>query len=159
MSLTPETLPRHELVGLHVRVVDATHPGYVGIGGRVVRETAATLFVEGPRERGPAGASRSDASGDAESRVRQVPKRGATFEFALTDEAADGTFPPAEGARKGSGTASKPRDGAAGSRTARAGRGPATGHGDGAAHVTVDGTRLEARPAERSELTGDSKWR
>ena len=82
MALTPETLTRHELVGLHVRVVESTNPDAVGIGGRVVGETMGTLSVEGDR-------------------VWQLPKQGTTFEFALprTDEAA--------GAEKASGTASE----------------------------------------------------
>ncbi|MFT4891484.1 MAG: ribonuclease P protein subunit POP4, partial [Halobacteriales archaeon] len=45
MPLTPETLPRHELVGLPVRVADAPNPDLVGIEGRVVRETMRTLVV------------------------------------------------------------------------------------------------------------------
>jgi len=85
MSLTPESLPRHELVGLHVRVVEDTDQSRVGIEGRVVRETMQTLVV------------------DADSGVRQVPKAGATFEFRLTDEAA--AFP------KEAGTAFEPAGG------------------------------------------------
>jgi len=85
MSLTPESLPRHELVGLHVRVVEDTDQSRVGIEGRVVRETMQTLCL------------------DTDSGARQVPKAGATFEFRLTDEAA--AFP------KEAGTAFKPAGG------------------------------------------------
>ncbi|WP_458205793.1 ribonuclease P protein component 1 [Haladaptatus sp. NG-SE-30] len=81
MPLTPETLTKHELVGLCVRVVSATNPDLEGIEGRVVSETMRTLTVE------------------SASQVWQVPKQGSTLEFALTDEAA--------APRKGSGTASK----------------------------------------------------
>ncbi|MEF8841435.1 MAG: ribonuclease P protein component 1 [Haloarculaceae archaeon] len=98
--LAPETLARHELAGLPVRVVDAAHEGYVGIEGRVVDETANTLLVEG------------------DSGVMQVQKAGATFEFALPDDCEDDT-----------------------------------------SYVVVEGERLVARPARRTELTGDSKWR
>ena len=80
MSLTPETLPRHELAGLRVRVVESTDPTQVGIEGRVVRETMQTLVVS------------------SDEGVRMVPKQGRTFEFAI-DEAAD--------RREGSGTASE----------------------------------------------------
>ncbi|TSD15958.1 ribonuclease P [Haloglomus irregulare] len=76
---TPETLPRHELIGLPVRVADATHDGYVGLGGRVVDETTRTLAVDG--------------SGTG---VRQVPKAAATFEFRLPGTGDDA---PAHGAR------------------------------------------------------------
>jgi ribonuclease P protein subunit POP4 len=130
MPLTPETLPRHELVGLQVRVVESTDPTQVGIEGRVVRETMQTLVVE-----------RDDAGSDAG--VRMVPKRGRTFEFAI-DEAAD--------RREGSGTAFEPA-GSGGSARADS---PA---GEGVAYVTVEGDVLLARPAERTEKGVDSQWR
>ena len=88
MALTPETLPRHELNGLPVRVVAADSDDYVGIAGRVVVETTNTLHVE---DRSAAGRG---------VRVRQVPKQGTTFEFACTDDAAAG--------REAAGTASEP---------------------------------------------------
>lgn len=132
MALTPETLPRHELVGLHVEVVDADDPGLIGIAGRIVRETMRTLSVE--------------CTGDdaGEPWVCQVPKAVATFEFALTDEAA-GTDDAAtrrarrEDAREGPGTESKPT-------------------GEDSAYVTVDGARLLSRPANRTETRGDTIW-
>ncbi|MFC4551977.1 MULTISPECIES: ribonuclease P protein component 1 [Halorussus] len=79
------------------------------------------------------------------SRVRQVQKQGSTFEFAITDEPAD------RGNR--SGTASE-----LGSETAgvRAGQ---SGSCEGAAYVTVDGSRLLSRPALRTEKSGESQWR
>jgi ribonuclease P protein subunit POP4 len=120
MALTPETLPRHELNGLRVEVVDASNPDLVGIAGRVVVETMQTFHIE--------------SRVDGESRVRQVPKQGSTFEFVITDEAA--------ASARTAGTASEPSD-----------------DGDDAAHVTVDGTRLLSQPARRSENTGDSLWR
>jgi ribonuclease P protein subunit POP4 len=123
MPLTPETLARHELVGLPVRVADAPNPDLVGIEGRVVRETMRTLvLVVGDESTGA-------------SRVRQVPKSGSTFEFALTDEAA--------ATREGAGTAFDPSE----------------TDGETVAYVTVDGARLLSRPALRTETTGDSKWR
>jgi ribonuclease P protein subunit POP4 len=126
MPLTPETLTRHELNGLAVRVVEAANPDLVGIEGRVVAETRGTLSV---------------ASAD---RVRQVQKQGSTFEFALTDEAAD---PERE-----SGTASK-----RGSETA-GGRSGQSGPCEGAAYVTVDGAGLLSRPELRTEKAGESRW-
>ena len=153
MSLTPESLPRHELVGLHVRVVEDTDQSRVGIEGRVVRETMQTLLVE-PRstERASSeGRSPSDRSsghspredGDnrepTDSGVKQVPKAGATFEFRLTDEAA--------APDNGAGTAFKPAGGE--SQTT----------GESVAYVTVDGVKLLSRPERRSENGVDSKWR
>ncbi|MGM0399025.1 MAG: ribonuclease P protein component 1 [Halobacteriota archaeon] len=89
MALTPETLPKHELVGLQVRVVESTDSKRVGTEGRVVGETMRTLRI---RE---------------DSGVVQVPKAGTTFEFAITDEAA--------GTREGTGATAEPSDTTAGS--------------------------------------------
>jgi len=94
--MDPETLPRHELAGLHVRVVEATDSTLAGIEGEVVDETTRTLLVE------------TGASG-----VTRVPKAVATFEFRLP----------------------------------------------GSSVVTVEGERLVARPARRTEHTGDTQWR
>jgi len=137
MSITPETLTRHELCGLHVEVVESTDPARVGTSGRVVRETTNTLLIEqverSSTER-TSGASREQAV----SGVVQVPKRGTVFEFRLTDESA--------ATREGAGTASEPVSGE--SHTA----------GYGAAYVTVDGVELLSRPALRSESGVHSKW-
>ncbi|RRJ30296.1 ribonuclease P protein component 1 [Halocatena pleomorpha] len=65
--LTAETLPRHELIGLRVRVVESSDSTLVGCEGSVVMETANTLTVR------------------AGSRTRQVPKAVVTLEFALPD--------------------------------------------------------------------------
>ncbi|WP_409348385.1 ribonuclease P protein component 1 [Natronorarus salvus] len=132
MALTPETLPRHELNGLPVRVVDAENADLIGISGIVVIESMKTVHVH------------SDSNG--ESRVRQVPKAGSVFEFTLpTDDAAL--------SREGDETAGE-RDRAGGH--ARAGRRATR---DSEASVTVDGDRLLSRPARRTETTGDSPWR
>jgi len=121
--LAPETLVRHELAGLPVRVVDAAHEGYVGIEGTVVDETANTLLVET----------------DGDSGVMQVGKAGATFEFALPD---DGDEADADSTEEAS-----------------AGQADEACEARSASYVVVDGERLVARPARRTELTGDSKWR
>jgi len=112
--LTAETLPRHELVGLHVRVADSSDPTLVGVEGEVVSETTNTLVVGVARESERRQGSRS---------VR-VPKAVATFEFRLDDCVE---------------------------------RRSTTDDSD-AEYVTVDGERLVARPARRTERTGDSPW-
>ena len=122
--LTPETLPKHELVGLHAEVLDSTDPGLVGIAGEVVRETMKTLVI------------RSDSG------VSTVPKAGTTMTFAI-DEAA---------AAQAVGTPSElPLE--------TAGRTGQSGGCEGVAYVTVDGGVLLSRPALRTELGVDSKWR
>ncbi|MDS0259569.1 ribonuclease P protein component 1 [Haloarcula sp. S1CR25-12] len=65
MPLTPETLTRHELVGLDVEVVAASNPDAIGISGSVVMETTQLLSVE------------------RDTRVWHVPKADATFAFTL----------------------------------------------------------------------------
>jgi ribonuclease P protein subunit POP4 len=64
-TVTPETLVRHELVGLGVEVVAAPNPDLVGVSGEVVMETTQTLGIE------------------ESGHVRQVPKAPATFEWTL----------------------------------------------------------------------------
>jgi ribonuclease P protein subunit POP4 len=59
-------LHMHELVGLRLRVVQASDGGMVGMEGIVVDETRETLVIEGERR-------------------RTLPKRGLTFEFTLED--------------------------------------------------------------------------
>ncbi|MFC6795950.1 ribonuclease P protein subunit [Halobaculum halobium] len=68
MALTPETLTRHELRGLPVRVVAAASDAHVGLAGVVVSESMRTLTVR-------------TARGD-----KRVPKEGTTFRFVLSTE-------------------------------------------------------------------------
>lgn len=93
--MKPETLVRHELVGLQVAVVDATNQDLIGIEGHVEDETQHTLLIR--------------TSDDGER--KQVPKGSATFRF-IVDETT----------------------------------------------VIVDGTRLVARPAKRTEQSKGSIW-
>ena len=144
MALTPRTIVRHELVGLPVRVADASNADLIGIEGRVVDETMRTLVID---------------EGGAE---KTVQKRGSTFEFRLpadaeldcdTDEAAGAGNPPGTPSELGRDTAGvRPRQSRPSSADDRR-------DCEGGAYVTVDGTRLLDRPAERTERRGDSKWR
>jgi ribonuclease P protein subunit POP4 len=81
MTLTPETLTRHELIGLPVRVADARNPDLVGIAGRVVSESMRTLVVRSPES----GDAVTGENGGSAVRDRRVPKLGTTFEFVLPD--------------------------------------------------------------------------
>ncbi len=56
-------LKRHELIGLEVEIVNSTHPGYIGVHGRVVDETRRMLIIE------------SDGA------EKKVPKGSCVFEF------------------------------------------------------------------------------
>ncbi|HID08717.1 TPA: ribonuclease P protein component 1 [Candidatus Micrarchaeota archaeon] len=65
MGLHPALLG--EIIGLRVRVVNATHPGYLGIEGRVVDETKNLLVVETPEG------------------IKKLPKPDIVVEFELHD--------------------------------------------------------------------------
>ena len=151
--ISPETLTRHELIGLPVRAADADSDAHVGIAGRVLYETVNTLVVR-------------TGSGD-----KRVPKAGTTFEFAVvetatarTDEAADDGQSSGSTSQLGPDTAGvRPRQsGPSGSTSVVDGDGadPASRRGEckDAVYVTVDGTRLRDRPAERTER-GVTQWR
>jgi len=44
MKVTPAIL-QQELIGLNARIVRSSHPGYVGIAGRVLDETRNTISI------------------------------------------------------------------------------------------------------------------
>ena len=44
MRVTPDIVQR-ELIGLDAKVVRSSHPGYVGIAGRVLDETRNTVII------------------------------------------------------------------------------------------------------------------
>ena len=49
MNLLPESLARHELIGLEVMVEDSLDPGLIGLSGEVVDETRNTFLLETER--------------------------------------------------------------------------------------------------------------
>jgi RNase P/RNase MRP subunit p29 len=151
MPLTPETLTRHELIGLPFRVADAPNPDLVGISGRVVSETMRTFVVA------------------TDSGEKRLPKAGTTFEVIVptadqtagdTDEAAtagvDDHAAVGSPSELGEDTAGvRPRQ----SWPSGCSANPFAGGCEGGVYVTVDGSTLCSRPAARTERTGDSKWR
>ncbi|MCK9440006.1 MAG: ribonuclease P protein subunit [Methanothrix sp.] len=46
MNLNPESLARHELIGLEMLVASSSNPGQVGLSGQVVDETRNTFLLE-----------------------------------------------------------------------------------------------------------------
>lgn len=44
--ITPQNVVRHELIGLHGKVVQAKNPANIGIEGKIVDESYKTLVVE-----------------------------------------------------------------------------------------------------------------
>jgi len=79
VTVTPESLARHELAGLSVRVADATDPTLVDRSGRVVDETTNTLLVAEQRPE-----REREHCATTEQRI-QVPKAGCALEFELPD--------------------------------------------------------------------------
>ena len=43
--ITQRNVIQHELIGLEANVVKSTHPGYVGIRGRIIDETRNTIVI------------------------------------------------------------------------------------------------------------------
>ncbi|MFB3764462.1 MAG: ribonuclease P protein component 1 [Methanotrichaceae archaeon] len=46
MSIRPENIARHELIGLRVTIADSSDPGQAGLSGRIVDETRNTFLLE-----------------------------------------------------------------------------------------------------------------
>ena len=46
MKHSPRNIIYHELVGLHVKVVDSATQTYIGLEGRVIDETYNTLIIQ-----------------------------------------------------------------------------------------------------------------
>ncbi|HXX72321.1 MAG TPA: ribonuclease P protein component 1 [Candidatus Acidoferrales bacterium] len=65
--ITPQTILRHELIGLKVRVTEATNPTVRGLRGSVVDETKNMLKILSPHG------------------ALMIPKGIATFRFTLSD--------------------------------------------------------------------------
>ena len=65
--ITPQNILRHELIGLNVKVSQATNPAIKGIRGAIVDETKNTLKIQSRRG------------------TLMIPKDIATFRFNLPD--------------------------------------------------------------------------
>jgi ribonuclease P protein subunit POP4 len=49
MPITPENLPKHELIGLHAEVTESTDESQEGLSGEIIDETKNTLNIDGKR--------------------------------------------------------------------------------------------------------------
>ena len=77
MPVTPDTLVRHELVGLSVAVDAAPNPDLEGIQGEVVLETTKTVGIcEAPRAPESRTESGGDSGADGSERVSRPSGRG-----------------------------------------------------------------------------------
>lgn len=66
--ITPYNIFRHEFIGLKIKVVDSSHPGFRGIKGNVVDETKNTIKIE-----------------DDKGKEKIIPKKVSVFHFELPD--------------------------------------------------------------------------
>jgi ribonuclease P protein subunit POP4 len=46
VNLNPESLARHELIGLEMLVASSSNPGQIGLSGQIVDETRNTFLLE-----------------------------------------------------------------------------------------------------------------
>lgn len=67
MNLNPESLARHELIGLDVLVESSSEPGIVGLRAQVVDETRNTFLLE------------------TERKVVRIPKKNTSLIFLLSN--------------------------------------------------------------------------
>lgn len=49
MPITPENLPKHELIGLHAEVIESTDPTQEGLSGEILDETKNILDIDGKK--------------------------------------------------------------------------------------------------------------
>jgi ribonuclease P protein subunit POP4 len=66
MKVTPDII-RYEFIGTAAQVAQSTHPGYLGLSGRVIGETKNTFTL------------------DSEGATKSVVKESAVFNFAFND--------------------------------------------------------------------------
>ncbi|MCD7781462.1 MAG: ribonuclease P protein component 1 [Methanosphaera sp.] len=65
--ITPQNIFRHELIGLHVKVIDSEHEDFMSIEGKIIDETRNTIKI------------------DVRDAEKLVPKNDVTFLFSLHD--------------------------------------------------------------------------
>lgn len=63
--ITPKNIYKHELIGLEVKIVDASHKNYTKVKGRVVDETKNMLMI------------------DHDGVEKSIPKKNTTFRFKI----------------------------------------------------------------------------
>jgi ribonuclease P protein subunit POP4 len=66
--ITPQNIFRHEFIGLKIKVVGSSHPGFIGIEGKIVDETKNTIKIE-----------------DDKGKEKIIPKKVSVFHFELPD--------------------------------------------------------------------------
>ena len=67
MSISPENIARHELIGLRVTIAESTDPGQSGLSGCIVDETRNTFLLE------------------TKQGIKRIPKMNTSLIFDLPD--------------------------------------------------------------------------
>jgi len=71
MSITPENIVRHELIGLRVKVEKSTDKSLEKLSGKVIDESYNMLRIEGKKR------------GEKKAKEKSIPKRNSIFIFTL----------------------------------------------------------------------------
>ncbi len=71
MSITPENIVRHELIGIRVKVEKSTDPTLEKLSGKVIDESYNMLIIEGKKR------------GEKKPKEKSIPKRNSIFIFTL----------------------------------------------------------------------------
>jgi ribonuclease P protein subunit POP4 len=66
MKIAPDII-RHEFIGTQAKVTESSHPGYIGLSGKVIDETRNTLTFQ------------------QEGKSKKVIKNSSIFNFTFTD--------------------------------------------------------------------------
>ncbi|UCC40823.1 MAG: ribonuclease P protein component 1 [Candidatus Aminicenantes bacterium] len=67
VSISPENILRHELIGLEVKITNSSNNRIVGLKGKVIDETRNTLIITNEKNR------------------KMIPKDVSVFQFKLPD--------------------------------------------------------------------------
>jgi|APHM01.1.fsa_nt_gi RNase P/RNase MRP subunit p29 len=153
MALTPTTLPRHELVGLEVAVVAASNPDLVGLSGRAVAETTRTIEIGigtrvGVAADEPPESAADDADTDRHGHGHEYGDDHGHSASTGTDTATEDKDRDEHKHNSADELAVVPKSAATFEWRLPTGE-----------TVRTAGERLVARPARRTEHTGDSTWR
>jgi ribonuclease P protein subunit POP4 len=84
MSIAPENLVRHELVGLRVRIAESSDPAHEKVSGTVVDETYGTLRIETARK--ISKKTSKERTEKIERIEKIIPKSTTIFIFALPNK-------------------------------------------------------------------------
>lgn len=78
MKITRRNIAQHELIGLHVEVIESSDKGLIGVYGRVVDETKNMLIIEPDIA---ANEHKNKRKASARKTEKMIPKKYTKFRF------------------------------------------------------------------------------